>query len=110
MGSATKKQRLQLNAEMSQPPATQKNSTDTVQSNASRKKIVIIGAGVIGLTIAHVLSEPSDSAQRSPDEIIVVARELLEEDKRDLRSGAWASPWAGANWSPLGEYDSRKVK
>ncbi|KZT27602.1 DAO-domain-containing protein [Neolentinus lepideus HHB14362 ss-1] len=27
-----------------------------------------------------------------------------------MDSQAWASPWAGANWSPMGDYDERKYK
>lgn len=46
--------------------------------------VVVIGSGVIGLTIAHVLStEPSLH-------ITVVARDL----PGDLESQAWSSPWA----------------
>ena len=72
-------------------------TTDSSQS----RSIVVLGGGVIGLTIAHVLSEDPSCA------ITVIARELPEHH---MQSGGWASPWAGANWSPLGEYDERKVK
>jgi len=54
---------------------------------------VVLGAGVIGLTVAHVLSfDPSNEYN-----ITVIARDMPE----DLDSQAWASPWAGANWSPM---------
>ncbi|THH31936.1 hypothetical protein EUX98_g2244 [Antrodiella citrinella] len=59
-----------------------------------RRHVVIVGAGVIGLTIAHVLST------RYPDalKITIVARDMPD----DFTSQAFASPWAGANWSPFG--------
>ena len=49
--------------------------------------VVVLGAGVIGLSTAHVLAE------RYPTyKFTVVARDLPEES--DLSSQAWASPWA----------------
>ncbi|KZP28841.1 nucleotide-binding domain-containing protein [Athelia psychrophila] len=57
------------------------------------QKVVIMGAGVIGLTIAHTLV--SDSL--SDYDITIVSREMPE----DLDSQGWAGPWAGANWSPM---------
>ena len=69
---------------------------------------------MIGLTIAHVLSDPArangdNSNNVAPRKITVIARELPIDEH--LTSQGWASPWAGANWSPLGEYeDERKVK
>jgi len=65
------------------------------------RTIVIIGAGVIGLTIAHVLSSDSSNACK----IIIIARDMPE----DTDSQGWASPWAGANWSqmPMGGLDER---
>ncbi|KAI0695637.1 FAD dependent oxidoreductase [Cytidiella melzeri] len=65
--------------------------------------IVILGAGVIGLTTAHVLSTRYPSYK-----ITVVARDL--PDEAGLLSQAWASPWAGADWSPMGEYAKRKYE
>ncbi|KIM88843.1 hypothetical protein PILCRDRAFT_813830 [Piloderma croceum F 1598] len=57
------------------------------------RTVVIIGAGVIGLTIAHVLSsDPSNAC-----EIVMIARDMPE----DIDSQGWASPWAGANWTPM---------
>lgn len=54
--------------------------------------VVIIGSGVIGLTIAHVLSQ--DPSYR----ITIVARDFPD----DMDSQAWASPWAvSALWSSL---------
>ncbi|THH21228.1 hypothetical protein EW146_g288 [Bondarzewia mesenterica] len=61
--------------------------------------VVIVGSGVIGLTIAHVLTEGA-GAERY--QVTIIARDLPE----DLSSQAFASPWAGANWSPM-QYDER---
>ncbi|KAF7794849.1 hypothetical protein EIP86_005991 [Pleurotus ostreatoroseus] len=63
--------------------------------------VVVLGAGVIGLTTAHVLS-----ARYPKVKITVVARDLPD----DLSSQAWSSPWAGADWSPIGEYEERKYR
>ncbi|EIW64128.1 nucleotide-binding domain-containing protein [Trametes versicolor FP-101664 SS1] len=63
-------------------------------------QVVILGAGVIGLTVAHVLSK--DARYK----IKIVARDMPD----DLDSQAFASPWAGANWSPMGEYNARIYK
>ncbi|KAI0778791.1 nucleotide-binding domain-containing protein [Trametes elegans] len=64
---------------------------------AQTTQVVVLGAGVIGLTVAHVLSR--DARYR----VKIVARDLPE----DLDSQAFASPWAGANWSPMGTYNER---
>lgn len=55
--------------------------------STAQHKILIIGSGVIGLTIAHVLSEKPERYS-----ITVVARDLPD----DLDSQQWSSPWAGA--------------
>lgn len=55
--------------------------------------VVILGAGVIGLTVAHVLSSQVPNTYN----IIIVARDL----PGDFDSQAWASPWAGANWADI---------
>lgn len=55
--------------------------------------VVILGAGVIGLTVAHVLSSQAPNAYK----ITIVARDL----PGDSDSQAWASPWAGANWADM---------
>ena len=47
-------------------------------------QVVVLGAGVIGLTVAHVLS------QNPRYKITVVARDMPD----DLDSQAFASPWA----------------
>jgi len=57
----------------------------------SRTHVVILGAGVIGLTVAHVLTEDAGF------KVTIVARDMPE----DLTSQAFASPWAAADWSPL---------
>ncbi|KAI0364057.1 nucleotide-binding domain-containing protein [Pilatotrama ljubarskyi] len=74
-----------MSSEASQPASTQ---------------VVILGAGVIGLTVAHVLSRDARYKIR------IVARDMPE----DLDSQAFASPWAGANWSPMGTYNERTYK
>lgn len=52
-----------------------------------QRNILIIGSGVIGLTIAHILSEKPERYS-----VTIVARDLPE----DLDSQQWSSPWAGA--------------
>jgi D-amino-acid oxidase len=49
--------------------------------------VVILGAGVIGLTIAHVLTEGIGSGLFN---VTIVARDMPE----DLTSQGFASPWA----------------
>ncbi|KII94267.1 hypothetical protein PLICRDRAFT_36518 [Plicaturopsis crispa FD-325 SS-3] len=67
----------------------------------SPRKIVIVGAGVIGLTIAHLLT--AETSKTSGWEVSIVARDM----PGDVDSTGWASPWAGANWSPIGGFDKR---
>lgn len=50
----------------------------------SQTNVVILGAGVIGLTVAHVLTEDPGF------KVTIVARDLPE----DLTSTGFASPWA----------------
>ena len=57
--------------------------------------VVVLGAGVIGLTTAHVLS-----ARYPKVKITVVARDLPD----DLSSQAWSSPWAVSSSSKFVEY------
>ena len=57
--------------------------------------VVILGAGVIGMTIAHIISGSSDPSNAY--EITIIARDMPE----DVDSQGWASPWAGANWSQM---------
>ena len=56
-------------------------------THASQTHIVILGAGVIGLTVAHVLTH-SEGSKRF--KVTIVARDMPE----DLSSQAFASPWA----------------
>jgi len=49
--------------------------------------VVILGAGVIGLTIAHVLTEGEGSSLFN---VTIVARDMPE----DLNSQGFSSPWA----------------
>jgi len=53
----------------------------------SPTNVVILGAGVIGLTVAHVLTEGEGSKLFN---VTIVARDMPE----DLSSQAFASPWA----------------
>ena len=57
---------------------------------SDKRNIVVIGAGVVGLTIAHVIST------RFPGKfnITIVARDMPE----DLTSQGFASPWAVSSW------------
>ncbi|KAI0720082.1 nucleotide-binding domain-containing protein [Cerioporus squamosus] len=71
-----------------------------MSSGSEKTQVVVLGAGVIGLTIAHVLSENPKYTVK------IVARDLPE----DLDSQAFASPWAGANWSPMGQYNERMYR
>lgn len=57
------------------------------QTAAGSVEIVILGAGVIGLTVAHVLLT---TLGPNAYKIKIVARDLPE----DLSSQAFASPWA----------------
>lgn len=57
----------------------------------SQTHVVILGAGVIGLTVAHVLTEDENF------KVTIVARDMPE----DFSSQAFASPWAAADWAPL---------
>jgi D-amino-acid oxidase len=53
----------------------------------SSTNVVILGAGVIGLTVAHVLTEGDGSRLFN---VTIVARDMPE----DLNSQAFSSPWA----------------
>ena len=55
--------------------------------HASQTHVVILGAGVTGLTAAHVLTEGEGS---NTFDVTIVARDMPE----DLSSQAFASPWA----------------
>lgn len=59
-----------------------------------RADVVIIGCGVVGLTVAHELL-----AARPETRITLVARELPGTDDD---SQSWSSPWASCNWFPYG--------
>ncbi|OBZ79954.1 hypothetical protein A0H81_01555 [Grifola frondosa] len=63
-------------------------------------EVVVLGAGIIGLSVAHVLSS------HGTYKVKVVARDMPE----DLDSQAFSTPWAGANWSPIGEFNERTYK
>ena len=55
-----------------------------MSSESSQTQVIVLGAGVIGLTVAHVLSE------NGRYKIKVVARDTHQ----DLDSQAFSSPWA----------------
>ncbi|PVU96126.1 hypothetical protein BB561_001371 [Smittium simulii] len=59
----------------------------------SSKKIpvVVVGAGIIGITTAIVL-------QKSGKYKVVVVSENIALNEKDLKKTNWASPFAGANW------------
>ncbi|KAI0032537.1 nucleotide-binding domain-containing protein [Vararia minispora EC-137] len=65
--------------------------------------VMVLGAGVIGLTIAHVLTADANEGRFK---VSVIARDLPE----DINSQAFASPWAGANWSPMFHADERRFR
>ncbi|ORX38052.1 hypothetical protein BD324DRAFT_624309 [Kockovaella imperatae] len=67
-------------------------------SAETKVKVIVLGAGVLGLSIAKELAEKGVSCA-------VVARDLPE----DLESGQFASPWAGANWSSFAAEGSREA-
>ena len=58
-------------------------------THASKTHVVILGAGVIGLTIAYVLID-GESSDSNRFDVTVIARDMPE----DLSSQAFASPWA----------------
>ncbi|KAJ1881085.1 hypothetical protein H4R99_001509 [Coemansia sp. RSA 1722] len=59
-----------------------------------KRQVVVVGAGVIGLTVANRLQSSDEF------EVVVVAEEMPESNicSGSMRSTAWASPWAGAHW------------
>ncbi|RAL07941.1 FAD-dependent oxidoreductase [Aspergillus homomorphus CBS 101889] len=61
--------------------------------------IVVLGAGVSGLTTAYLLS-------RDPTNSVTVVAKHMPGDY-DIE---YASPWAGANYSPMGEPGSNQAK
>ena len=58
----------------------------SVETQAPQKHLVVLGAGVIGLTVAYLAATDPDVAFR----ITVIARDMPE----DMDSQAWASPFA----------------
>jgi D-amino-acid oxidase len=71
-------------------------------SQSNEQHILVLGAGVIGLTTSLVLADAYPTAK-----ITVIAKHFPGD-----RSIEYASPWAGANWSsmahdngPLERYD-----
>ncbi|KAJ2423596.1 hypothetical protein GGF41_003076 [Coemansia sp. RSA 2531] len=59
----------------------------------SKQPVVVIGAGVIGLTVANQLQEDGKYA------VTIVAEHVPDSLPAGTReSSGWASPWAGAHW------------
>ncbi|KAJ2737965.1 hypothetical protein GGI20_006349, partial [Coemansia sp. BCRC 34301] len=59
----------------------------------SKQSVVVVGAGVIGLTVANQLQEGGKFA------VTIVAEHVPDSLPPGTReSTGWASPWAGANW------------
>ncbi|KAJ1822693.1 hypothetical protein LPJ56_000722 [Coemansia sp. RSA 2599] len=59
----------------------------------SKQQIVVVGAGVIGLTVANRLQSSNEF------DVAVVAENIPDNvASSSMRSTAWASPWAGAHW------------
>ncbi|KIK95350.1 hypothetical protein PAXRUDRAFT_389901 [Paxillus rubicundulus Ve08.2h10] len=61
--------------------------------DGSQGELVVLGAGVIGLTIGYLAATDPYFSFR----VTIVARDMPE----DMDSQAWASPFAGASWSPM---------
>ncbi|GMG23281.1 hypothetical protein B5S30_g203 [[Candida] boidinii] len=70
-------------------------------SQEGGKKIVIVGAGVIGLTVAHELL-----SQHPGEYDIQLVAQHLPGDFAQL----YTSPWAGAHWSSPPSEDNPKVQ
>ncbi|KAG8219576.1 hypothetical protein J3R82DRAFT_527 [Butyriboletus roseoflavus] len=68
-------------------------SSSMADVETSQRHLVVLGAGVIGLTVAYLAATDPGVAFK----VTVLARDMPE----DMHSQAWASPFAGANWSPL---------
>jgi glycine/D-amino acid oxidase-like deaminating enzyme len=56
-------------------------------TQATKTRVIVLGSGVIGLTIAHVLTEGANASRFA---VSIVARDLPE----DTYSQGFASPWA----------------
>ncbi|KAJ1735486.1 hypothetical protein LPJ72_001851 [Coemansia sp. Benny D160-2] len=68
---------------------------------SSKQRVVVVGAGVIGLTTAVKLQE---SGRYS---VTVVAEHTPSEIVQGMKmSSEWASPWAGAHWRPWSSNDN----
>ena len=71
-------------------------STETSQAPASERddRIVVIGAGVIGLTVANALRD------RFPHRPVTIVASEIPTSKAQL-SASYASAWAGAHYRPV---------
>ncbi|CZR63596.1 probable D-aspartate oxidase [Phialocephala subalpina] len=66
-----------------------------------KETIVVVGAGILGLTSALRIQERADSKT----EILIVAREFPSD-----RSIDYASPWAGAHYRPIPATTPQDIK
>ncbi|KAG2076966.1 FAD dependent oxidoreductase [Suillus decipiens] len=65
-----------------------------MSTTKAEQSLIVLGAGVVGLTIAYLAALADDVSF----DIKVIARDLPEDT--DF-SQAWSSPYGGANWSPM---------
>ncbi|WVF68868.1 hypothetical protein IAT40_003641 [Kwoniella sp. CBS 6097] len=71
----------------------------TSMADSGKYDVIVLGCGVLGLTIAHELVDRGLK-------VAVVGRELPE----DVESTGFASPWAGANWHSFGTNDKERKR
>ncbi|KAL9081962.1 MAG: hypothetical protein Q9159_006859 [Coniocarpon cinnabarinum] len=83
---------IEVRQRRKETPAGEERNFNTVCKAVKMQEtqVVVIGAGVIGLTTALLLAE-----DERPFSITVVAKHMPGDS--DIE---YASPWAGANWSP----------
>ncbi|OLY79929.1 D-amino-acid oxidase [Smittium mucronatum] len=74
-----------------------------MSSNYSRIPVVVVGAGVSGITTALVL-------QRTLKYQVAVVSENLPIEPSDLHAKNWASPFAGANWHAFADENDHFMK
>ncbi|KAJ2655646.1 hypothetical protein IWW48_005422 [Coemansia sp. RSA 1200] len=68
---------------------------------SSKQRVVVVGAGVIGLSTAVKLQENGRYS------VTVVAEHTPNEIVQGMKmSPEWASPWAGAHWRPWSSNDN----
>lgn len=76
-----------------------KTSRRILHNSGMSENIVIAGAGVIGLTIAHqLLLEVQEKKQRPPKQLCIIARNFPKDEPL---TPEYTSPWAGAHYRPF---------